>query len=133
MPLTGPLGAPQWGAPFSLGLVSSGPAKSFGVFSTDNLQSLLSEVQFLVNSTTTAGSAALFGLITSGQTYLAAVGALNAAQGATINLTDLFPGSGQANLAAWPWPYAEVRVQVGSGALTASLANFVKGLFQQIL
>jgi hypothetical protein len=134
MPFLGPQGAPQWGGPFSLGLVGSNAANAtFGVFSTDNLQSLLAEVQFVVASTTTAASAALFGLITSGQRYIAATGALNASQGATIVLTDLFPGSGNANLAAWPWPYGEVQVRVTSGMLTASLATFVKGLFVAVV
>ena len=131
MPMTGPMGAPwNGGATFSLGACSSAAAvKSFGVFSTDNIKTLLAEITYLVNSTTTAASAALFGMVASGQRYLAAASPLNNAQGAAVFLADLFPASGSANFAAWPWPLAEVQVSVGSGSLTPSLGTFAKGIY----
>lgn len=133
--MLGPMGAPwNGGAVFSLGAVSSAAAvKSFGVFSTDTISELLAEVSYTVNSTTTAASAALFGMVSSGQRYLVAAGPMNNTQGATVQLADLFPGSGAANFANWPWPLAEVQVAVGSGSLTPSLGTFAKGIYNPVI
>ena len=111
----------------SLGAISSAAAvKSFGIFDTSYIGRLVAEAAYVVNSTTTAAYAALLAGITSlsgGGTLVSSV-ALNNAQGATVKLAVMYPPNGD-----WPWPNAEVVVNVGSGTLTASLTAFGKNWF----